>query len=63
MTKEYKIRLALDKRDERVKEIDKEYDKKFDAASSLRELLEANAWRVQELNIADRDFIDEIMEV
>ena len=67
MTQETRIKLALDKRDEEVKNLDEEYRYRFDMAKTVtgedeccKALVEVNMWHVQELNRIDNEFIKAI---
>lgn len=69
MTKETKIWMAMDRYDDRIEEINKEYDERFDALpvnrfgeTSADAVLELNAWSIQAKNEARIRFMKELKE-
>lgn len=69
MTKETKITMAMDRYEDRIEEITKEYQHRFDALpvnrfgeTSADAVLELNAWSIQAKNEARQQFMKEFKE-
>lgn len=69
MTNKTKIRIAMDRYEDRIEEITKEYQHRFDALpvnrfgeTSADAVLELNAWSIQAKNEARQQFMKEFKE-
>lgn len=69
MTKEMKIRRAMDRYDDRIEAINTEYNLRFHnlpvnsfGETSARAVLDLNAWSIQKKNEARQEFMKAIKE-
>ncbi len=70
MTKEMEFKRALNRYDDRIEEINAEYERRFNNLSvnqygetNAAELFELNAWSIQVRNEAHNDFIKEWAQI
>ncbi len=64
MTKETKIMLLLDKRDEALQKLDEEYNSRYATEGMMiSETLELNMWHTEEKDKIEKAFIKGVMEL
>ena len=64
MTKEAKIMVLLDKRDEALKKLDEEYSSQYATEGmTAKETLELNMWHTEQKDKIEKDFIKGVMEL
>lgn len=63
MTLEMKIRRILDKYDDDMEALSKEYECRFIMAGKAEDILELNMWHVQKLNEIKKEYIESIKEM
>lgn len=64
MTKEAKIMILLDKRDEALKKLNEEYSSQYATEGMTAEkTLELNMWHTEQKDKIEKDFIKGVMEL